>query len=127
MGKVWVLDTGTKGTGASIVPLESTLAKPAPPPATPPRPPKPRPRRPKPPAPRTPPRFKVVDAVSGEVLVEGAGARDTVAALRELRSVFDARVYVRRPGTGSWRLLSLDEQRSLWRLRERTDPESGAP
>lgn len=30
MGKTWVLDTETKGTGANMVPLEKTLAKPAP-------------------------------------------------------------------------------------------------
>jgi hypothetical protein len=30
MGKVWILDTETKGTGAQMVPLEKTLEKPAP-------------------------------------------------------------------------------------------------
>jgi hypothetical protein len=30
MGKTWVLDTETKGTGAHVVPLEKTLEKPAP-------------------------------------------------------------------------------------------------
>jgi hypothetical protein len=30
MGKVWVLDTGTKGTGAQMVPLEKALEKQAP-------------------------------------------------------------------------------------------------
>jgi hypothetical protein len=30
MGKVWVLDTETKGTGANMVPLEKTQAAPAP-------------------------------------------------------------------------------------------------
>jgi hypothetical protein len=30
MGKVWVLDTETKGTGARMVPLEDALAKPEP-------------------------------------------------------------------------------------------------
>ena len=29
-GKVWVLDTETKGTGAQMVPLESTLKRPQP-------------------------------------------------------------------------------------------------
>ena len=28
MGKVWVLDTETKGTGANVVPLEKTVEKP---------------------------------------------------------------------------------------------------
>ena len=35
MGKVWVLDTETKGTGANMVPIEKTEAKPAPKPARP--------------------------------------------------------------------------------------------
>jgi hypothetical protein len=30
MGKTWVLDTETKGTGANVVPLENTVSKPAP-------------------------------------------------------------------------------------------------
>jgi hypothetical protein len=30
MGKTWILDTDTKGTGAQMVPLEKTLEKPAP-------------------------------------------------------------------------------------------------
>ena len=37
MGKVWVLDTETKGTGANVVPLEKTQAKPAPKPDRRPR------------------------------------------------------------------------------------------
>jgi len=31
MGKVWVLDTETKGTGANVVPLEKALERPTPP------------------------------------------------------------------------------------------------
>jgi hypothetical protein len=50
MGKVWVLDTETKGTGANVVPLEKTLAEPAPKPVRRPRPagapPSSEPRRP---------------------------------------------------------------------------------
>jgi hypothetical protein len=30
MGKAWILDTETKGTGANMVPLEKTVAKPEP-------------------------------------------------------------------------------------------------
>jgi hypothetical protein len=29
MARVWVLDTSTKGTGATMVPLESVLRKPS--------------------------------------------------------------------------------------------------
>src|SRR5688572_14211568 len=39
MGKVWVLDTETKGTGANVVPLERVLQRPEPP-QRPPTPPK---------------------------------------------------------------------------------------
>ena len=49
--KIWVLDTETKGTGASVVPLESTLRKagaPAEPLYVPPK------RVPRPPAPPAP-------------------------------------------------------------------------
>src|SRR4051812_45702448 len=41
MGKTWVLDTETKGTGANVVPLEKVLKRP-----TPPEQPLPRPKRP---------------------------------------------------------------------------------
>jgi hypothetical protein len=117
MAKIWVLDTSTKGTGATMVPLESTLAKPAPAPERPRRPPKLAPRKPKPAAPKQPPRFRVVDALSGEVLAEDAPARATLDVLGRLRSVVDARVYVRRPPAESWRLLTLQEQRELWKRR----------
>lgn len=119
MAKVWVLDTSTKGTGATMVPLESTQVTPDAAPTEIRRLPKPAPRKPKPAPRRRPPRFKVVDVVSGAVLAEGADTRATVAALRELRSSVDARVYVRRAESDPWRLLTLDEQRALWRLRER--------
>lgn len=121
MGKVWVLDTGTKGTGASMVPLESTLVGDDAPPAAPSVPRKRAPRKPKPAAPLPPRRFKVVDVMSGEALAEDADARGTLDVLRDLRSVVDARIYLRRSEDEPWRLLTLAEQRSLWRLRDRPD------
>jgi hypothetical protein len=117
MARVWVLDTATKGTGASMVPLESTLTKPPPPRDRPYVAPKRARRKPKPPDPRKPPRFKVVDVMSGQVLAEGADARTTVDLLRDVRSVNHVRVYVRRSKDAAWRLLTLDEQRKLWSLR----------
>jgi hypothetical protein len=118
---VWVLDTATKGTGASVVPLEQAAPKPGAkkdPPAY--QPPKPRPARPKPPpapAPRQPRRFKVVDVVSGATLAEEADTRATLEVLRGLRSVVDVRVSVWDPRAADWRLLSLGEQRVLWDAR----------
>jgi hypothetical protein len=119
MPKVWVLDTGTKGTGASVVPLEKSPAEPAPSAGLPYVPPKRPPPPPKPPEPRKPRRFKVVDVVTREVLAEDADLRATLGALRGVRSVIDVTVSVRRPETESWRMLTLTEQKALWRLRPR--------
>jgi hypothetical protein len=120
MAKVWVLDTGTKGTGASVVPLEKAPAEPTANPELPYVPPKRAPRPPKPPEPRKPRRFKVVDVVSKDVLAEDADARATVDVLRDVRSVVDVIIYVRRPEAESWRMLTFTEQKALWRLRTRS-------
>jgi hypothetical protein len=117
MAKVYVLDTGTKGTGASVVPLEKPPAEPARNAELPYVPPKRAPRPPKAPAPKPPRRFKVVDVVTGEVLAEGADARATVGVLADVRSVVDVAISVRQPKAESWRLLTLAEQNALWRLR----------
>jgi len=119
MGKTWVLDTETKGTGAHVVPLEKALQ-----PLRdaqdlalvelqgPPRPAK---------APEPPPplRFKVVDVMGARVLAEGVGARETVAVLEGMRSVLDAGIYLWVAKTGRWRMLTLDERKALWRFRGR--------
>lgn len=119
MAKTWRLDTETKGTGAHVVPLEHaaqrspeneelatvTLARP------------PRPLdEPQPLAPRT---FKVLDVRSSQVLAEGADTRATLELLAGVGSMLDVRIYVWMQRTGRWRLLGLDEQRALWRFRDR--------
>ena len=93
MGKVWVLDTETKGTGANMVPLEKVLQRPDARREHEPIfvPPKPRPRPVEAPAPKRPPRFKVVD-------------------VRVSRWDDDA---------DHWRPLSLAQQRAIWQLRDR--------
>jgi hypothetical protein len=117
MAKTWILDSETKGTGAHMKPLEDALAKPGgerdlslvqfk-------RAPTPEPE----PAPREPLRFKVVDVLSAGVLGEDIDAREAVHLLEDMRSVVDARIFVRLPETGRWRLLSLDEQKAMWRFR----------
>jgi hypothetical protein len=117
MAKTWVLDTETKGTGAHMAPLEKadreagekrelqtvTFKRAA--------------KRAEPPAPREKQRFKVVDVLGGRVLAEDVGAREAIAALGELRSVLDARISVWSTDARRWKLLSLDEQKALWRLR----------
>ena len=115
MAKTWVLDTETKGTGAHVVPLRRAPAGGAPKLDTVTL------RRPERPAeqpePASTPTFKVVDVMSAAVTAEGVDARGAVDALAGMRSVHDARVYVRVEASGRWRLLTLAEQRSLWNMR----------
>ncbi len=117
MAKVWVLDHETKGTGASIVPLETTVTAPDSGTGLPYVAPEPRPRPAKAPEPRKPRVFKLVDVVSGDVLTEGADVRSTLEILAGLRSVVDVRIYVWQPKAASWRLLTLGEQKALWGFR----------
>jgi len=116
MGRAWILDTETKGTGAHVAPLEKSgrsarerelatvrLARPPRPTEAPER--------------RLPRQFKVLDVMSGRVLAEGVGAPAVVELLEGARSFIDLRVYAWAPKSQRWRLLTLDEQRELWRFR----------
>jgi hypothetical protein len=118
MGKQWVLDTETKGTGAQMLPLEKVLRERAGKPA---RRPVPRrePERASAPEPARPRRFKVVDVVTRGVLAEGAGTRATVDLLGEIRSIVDVAIYVWNEPREEWLPLSFAESRMLWDLRER--------
>jgi hypothetical protein len=119
MGKVWVLDTETKGTGAQMVPLEKVLERPAPSGKPFFVPPRPAPRPPQEPAPRAPRRFRVVDVMTHEVLADGTNPRATLELLNGVRSSVDVEVFVWEPEGERWRLLTLGEQRALWDLRGR--------
>jgi hypothetical protein len=117
MGRVWVLDTATKGTGAEMVPLESVLKKPA-------RtheplyvPPKPRPRPLAEPEPKQPRRFRVVDVTTQQVLLDDAGGPATLDLLKGVRSTVDVHIFVWEPKPKKWRLLTLAEQQALWERR----------
>jgi hypothetical protein len=118
VAKVWVLDTETKGTGAQMVPLEKTLRQPAGEPvrrrARPVPKPRPRTREPEPAPPR---RFRVIDALSREVVAEDAGLAETVALLADVRQPVDVSVYVWEPNAGDWRLLTRRERSLLWDRR----------
>jgi hypothetical protein len=119
--KVWVLDTETKGTGAQMVPLDKVLRKPT---SGEPLyvPPKREPRPPKEPEPRRPRSFKIVDVTTGEVLGEHLDARAAIAALEDVDSVVDVRIYVWDHGNDRWVLLTLGEQKALWEFRGRHEP-----
>jgi hypothetical protein len=127
MAKIWVLDTETKGTGASMVPLEKVLKKPAPADQRILR----IPRReageipePESVTRREPYRFRIVDVMTRQVLADDFDARATVAALEDVRSVVDVLIDVWEPDTGDWRRLTLGEQKTLWGYRgaDRTAP-----
>jgi hypothetical protein len=117
MGREWVLDLDPSGTGAEMRPLDSVLRKAAPKPdlALVRRKPQPRPETP--PEARKPRQFKVVDVMTGAVKAEGAGTRATVDLLAGVRASGDVRIHVWNDEAGSWRLLTLAEQRKLWELR----------
>jgi hypothetical protein len=117
MGRIWVLDTDTKGTGAEMVPLDTIVKKPEAERDRPLAQVKRKPQAPKPPEPRKPRAFKVVDVMSREVLAEDVDARGALAALAGVRSLVDVWVYVWAPKADRWRLLTLAEQRALWERR----------
>jgi hypothetical protein len=113
MPKKWVLRTETKGTGAQMVPLESITQRPN---ATQPVfVPREQPRRAEPEAkPREPRRFRVVDVMTRQPLIDDGSTRETVEALSRARSIVDVNVYVWHEEQERWRLLSLAEQRAMW-------------
>jgi hypothetical protein len=115
-GKVWVLDTETKGTGAQMVPLESTLKQPQAKehflPATAKR------HKPAPaPVERAPRRFRVTEVVSRQILGDELDARATLTLLGGQRSSVDVNVSVWEPEEERWRLLTLAEKQLLWERR----------
>src|SRR3954467_3019963 len=119
MGKVWVLDTATKGTGAEIRPLEEAdaaalkggqsaiVVRER------------RPRPPKPAEPAGPRRFKVVDVMTKRVLSEDAPLDATVELLEGVRSIVDVSIFVWGRKPARWQELSLREKQMLWGLRGR--------
>jgi rod shape-determining protein MreB len=124
--KVWVLDTETKGTGANVVPLDSTLRRAVAPAEPLYVPPKRAPRPPEPPAPRPPRAYKLVDVTSGEVLAEDVDTRAAIGVLEGLGSVVDVRIYVWDESTEHWVLLTLGEHKALWDYRGKLAPESAS-
>jgi hypothetical protein len=115
VGKVWVLDTETKGTGAEMVPLEKAQRRSAG--RGPTIAPKPAARPEAPPAPRGPLRFKVVDVMTQLPLAEDVDTRTALEALEGVRSIVDVRIYAWRAEDEDWKPLTFDEKKRLWNLR----------
>jgi hypothetical protein len=119
MAKTWVLQTETKGTGATMVPLERAEKRSGA------REPVFVPRRTEdaaaaptgqPVAPRVPRRFRIVDVMTRGVLLEDGVAAEAVEALRGVRSTVDVTVHVWDGTAERWRSLTLAEQRALFDL-----------
>jgi len=122
MGRVWVLDTETKGTGAEMVPLDKVLRRPEPRREPLFVPPKAKPREPEAPRPRQPRRFRIVDVATQVTLADDVGAREALGTLGAVRSSVDVHVYVYEPEDERWRLLALAEQRAMWERRKPAQP-----
>ena len=117
--KVWILDTETKGTGAQMVPLDKVLRKPG---SGEPLHVHTQPRRepaPKEPEARPPREFRIVDVTTGEAIGEHLDTRAAVAALEDVGSIVDVRIYAWDHEADKWVLLTLAEQRKLWDFRGR--------
>ena len=121
MAKTWVLETQTKGTGATMVPLESVLRKPGPDTVPGFVLPKLKPRPPEQPEPRKARVFRVVDVMTQEVLGEGLDARAAVNILEGVRSIVDVKVYVWDATRERWRRLTFGETQLLWNYRGRLE------
>ena len=125
---MWVLDTETKGTGAQMVPLEKVLRKPASEPARRRARPVPQPaRREEKPEPTPPRRFRVIDALSREVLADDTGAPETIELLRGIERPVDVSIYVWEPKPETWRLLTRRERSLLWDFRQRPRERASRP
>jgi hypothetical protein len=115
MGKVWVLDTETKGTGANVVPLErATKRSSVVEPVLVER--DVRSRDEPQPAPRPAPRFRIIDVMTRQTLADDVDTREAAKVLNGIRSVVDVIAYVRRDPEADWQLLPRSDLRVLWDL-----------
>ena len=65
---------------------------------------------------RPPRRFRIVDVMTRQLLLEDAGAREAVDALKGVRSVVDVNVYVWEDEQERWRLLTFAEESAMLEL-----------
>jgi hypothetical protein len=126
VGKVWVLDTETKGTGANMVPLERVTKRSSgydEPLFKAPTRRAPEPAEAKQRAPR---KFRVVDVMTRQTLADGANARAAIEALRGIRSVVDVEVYVWQEERERWRKLTLPERQEMIDMARTVGDASGS-
>jgi hypothetical protein len=76
---------------------------------------RPKPERPpEPPRRPDPRRFRLLDAVSRELLAEDVGAEELLGLLDGVRSMVDVGIQVWEPAPERWRTLAGREKRLLW-------------
>lgn len=111
-----------------MVPLERVLRKPASEPVRRRARPVPQPiRKEKEPQPTPPRRFRVIDALSRQVLADDANAPETIELLRGIDRPVDVSVYVWEPKPETWRLLTRREKSLLWEFRQRRPGRESQP
>ena len=71
------------------------------------------------PEPVPPRRFRVIDALSRQVLADDANAPETLEVLRGVSQPVDVSIYVWEPRPEQWRLLTSREKKLLWEARQR--------
>ena len=116
MGTTWVLDTETKGTGANMVPLERVTNRASAPAHRFVLPERQPPPHKEPPKPRPPRRFRIVDVMTRQDMLEDGSAREAVETLGGVRSIVDVNVYMWDEKGERWLLLPFGEQRTMLEL-----------
>jgi hypothetical protein len=77
---------------------------------------KPRPRPPQAPPPREPHKFRIVDVMTRQRLLDDASAAEAIDVLGDVRSIVDVEVFVWQQERDRWRMLTLPEQRAMFDL-----------
>lgn len=115
MGTTWVLHTETKGTGAQMVPLEKAQKRPSTsePVFVPREHQRDAQQRTVPVEPR---RFRIVNVLTRQRMLNSASIREALAVLRETRSLVDVTVFVWEKERERWRPLTFEEQRAMMDL-----------
>ena len=80
---------------------------------------KPRPRTEAAPEPKPPRRFRLVDVMTTQPLIDDGTAREAIDALEGVRSIVDVNVYVWQEERDRWRMLTFPERRAMWELAGR--------